>query len=122
MKIARNQVFSGYVRFLEGIENLATPAYRTYTDPIWHLFPIRVKKKCRANIYQQLRNAGFGVQVNYLPAHLHPVFMGEGFKWGSFPNSESYYEQEISLPMWPGIVNLGENYFKTIASVLSKYN
>jgi perosamine synthetase len=122
MKIARNQVFSRYVQYLEGIENLATPTCRTYTDPIWHLFPIRVKKMCRANIYQQLRNAGFGVQVNYLPVHLHPVFTGEGFKWGSFPNSESYYEQEISLPMWPGVINLEENYFKTIASVLSKYN
>jgi dTDP-4-amino-4,6-dideoxygalactose transaminase len=70
----------------------------------------------------QLRKAGFGVQVNYLPAHLHPVFQRKGFDWGGFPNSETYYQQEISLPMWPGILDLGSEYFESISNLISRYN
>jgi dTDP-4-amino-4,6-dideoxygalactose transaminase len=122
MKTARKQVFSNYAQVLIPLAKVSIPSLRTYTDPNWHLFPIRIEKINRKNAYTQLRNAGFGVQVNYLPAHLHPVFSDKGYKWGDFPNSEDYYLQEISLPMWPGILNLGHDYFKAIANVISKYN
>lgn len=122
MKTARKQVFSNYAQVLIPFERVSIPSLRTYTDPNWHLFPIRIEKVNRENVYTQLRNAGFGVQVNYLPAHLHPVFRDKGYKLGDFPNSEDYYLQEISLPMWPGILNLGHDYFKAIANVISKYN
>ena len=122
MKTARKQVFSNYSQVLDPLDNVSIPAWRPYTDPNWHLFPIRIGIVNRRSVFDELRNAGFGVQVNYLPAHLHPVFSKKGFKWGDFPNSEDYYHQEISLPMWPGILKLGRDYFKSIASVISKYN
>jgi dTDP-4-amino-4,6-dideoxygalactose transaminase len=122
MKTARKQVFSNYAQVLIPLARVSIPSLRTYTDPNWHLFPIRIEKVNRKNAYTQLRDAGFGVQVNYLPAHLHPVFSDKGYRWGDFPNSEDYYLQEISLPMWPGILNLGHDYFKAIANVISKYH
>lgn len=121
MKTARSDVFSRYVQVLGPLKSVLTPAHRKYTDPNWHLFPIRVEANKRENVYSKLRSSGFGVQVNYLPAHLHPVFREKGFAWGDFPNSESYYMQELSLPMWPGLLTLEENYFENIAGVLSKY-
>lgn len=121
MKIARHQVFSNYENFLQPIDRISTPFCRTYTQPNWHLFPIRVERHSRTEVFNQLRSAGFGVQVNYLPAHLHPVFQKKGFKWGDYPNSEKFYQQEISLPMWPGLLSLGADYFRNIASVISKY-
>jgi dTDP-4-amino-4,6-dideoxygalactose transaminase len=121
MKEARNKVFSGYIQVLDPIKGVLSPTCREYTNPNWHLFPIRVDSKKRRSVYTELRNAGFGVQVNYLPAHLHPVFRKEGFTWGNFPNSESFYQREISLPMWPGLLTTQKNYFKTIAGVLSTY-
>jgi perosamine synthetase len=111
-----------YIQALSPLNNIQTPAFRNYTNPNWHLFPIRVEESKRENIYSQLRIAGFGVQVNYLPAHLHPVFRKEGFTWGDFPHSESYYRREISLPMWPGLLTSNEEYFENITSVLSKYS
>lgn len=122
MKIARNQVFLKYVDSLNPIEGVSTPACRNYAQPNWHLFPIKVERESRKNLFTQLRKAGFGVQVNYLPAHLHPVFQRKGFDWGEFPNSETYYQQEISLPMWPGILDLGNEYFESISNVISRYN
>lgn len=122
MKIARNQVFLKYVDSLNPIEGVSTPSCRNYAQPNWHLFPIKVERESRKNLFMQLRKAGFGVQVNYLPAHLHPVFQRKGFDWGGFPNSETYYQQEISLPMWPGILDLGSEYFESISNLISRYN
>jgi dTDP-4-amino-4,6-dideoxygalactose transaminase len=46
-----------------------------------------------------LRESGFGVQVNYIPAYHHPVFAELNIDESSFPNSEKFYSEEISLPM-----------------------
>jgi dTDP-4-amino-4,6-dideoxygalactose transaminase len=121
MKSERSRVFTKYVEALQQVKNIQTPSWRDYTNPNWHLFPIQVDKDVREELYLGLRSAGYGVQVNYFPAHLHPVFRERGFTWGAFPNSENFYRREISLPMWPGLLKLKENCFEAIAGVVSKY-
>jgi dTDP-4-amino-4,6-dideoxygalactose transaminase len=37
--------------------------------------------------------------VNYIPAYRHPVFSEFNIEKGKFPNSERFYNEEISLPM-----------------------
>ena len=46
-----------------------------------------------------LRNAGIGVQVNYIPAYWHPAFDSSRYPRGLCPVAEEYYSREISLPM-----------------------
>jgi perosamine synthetase len=120
MKIARDKVFSRYIETLSSIPTISFPTKREYVKPNWHLFPLRVNQLNRKLIFSELRKAGFGVQVNYLPAHLHPVLANLGFRWGDFPVAEDFYKQEISLPMWPGVDRALENYFEAIAKVISK--
>jgi dTDP-4-amino-4,6-dideoxygalactose transaminase len=52
----------------------------------------------RKTIFENLRSKDIGVQVNYMPAHWHPVFQGNPAR-GSLPVSENFYKSEISLPM-----------------------
>jgi len=66
-------------------------------DPMWHLFPIFVEN--RNEVISELRNKGIIAQVNYIAAYLHPVFTNLGYKLRTCPNSESFYSQEISLPL-----------------------
>ena len=66
----------------------------------WHLYPVRVDSLNRKTIFTSLRKAGIAVQVNYLPAYRHPVFSDKGFSEGMYPNSDLFYSQEISLPMY----------------------
>ena len=66
----------------------------------WHLFPARFDPSLRKAIFSGLRKAGIGVQVNYIPAYWHPVFQDRGFRKGMYPNSDLFYSQEISLPMY----------------------
>ena len=95
----RRKIHHNYVSNLNSVSNLGLPIQRQYVDPMWHLFPIRVDASCRRQIFDELRNQGIGVQVNYFPAHLHPVFHKNGFRRGQYPASESFYDSEISLPM-----------------------
>jgi UDP-4-amino-4,6-dideoxy-N-acetyl-beta-L-altrosamine transaminase len=97
-KVNRNQIFDLYNQAFSSLKSVKTPTKRVNSDPMWHLYPIQVDSDRRRNIFEDLRKAKIGVQVNYLPAHLHPVFSSEYSK-GAFPVAENFYEQEISLPM-----------------------
>ncbi len=117
-KELRQKVFQEYFRNLGSINNLRLPTVREYVDPMWHLFPIRVPPNKRKSIFEALREAGIGVQVNYLPAHLHPVFTKQGYKRGNFPISEQFYDSEISLPMHASPELTNKRYHKKIAKIL----
>lgn len=97
-KKSRNEVFHFYNELFSNIEEVTIPTVRDYVDPIWHLYPIRVPSSKRKKVFESFHNHGIKVQVNYFPAHLHPVFKDE-FPRGSFPISEEFYDTEISLPM-----------------------
>lgn len=73
------------------------------SDPMWHLYPIFVKD--RPKVFKNLRDNGIGVQVNYVPANQHPVFVMMGYKAKDLINSEKFYSEEISLPIYKGLSN-----------------
>ncbi len=84
---------------LNGIETLPV---RENARCVWHIFPIMVEN--RDEVAQYLRDAGIGVSVHYPCAvHLHPCYKDLGYKKGDFPNAEKIAENELSLPMFPGI-------------------
>ena len=97
-KSRRNEIFNFYNSELNK-SIFSAPTKRDYVDPMWHLYPARVDAESRLRIFESFRNSGIGVQVNYMPAYWHPVFQKMGFKKGQFPNSDSFYSSEISLPM-----------------------
>ncbi len=118
-KKTRSQIFDRYFQHLGHINRLTLPTRRSYTEPMWHLFPIHVPADLRRSIFEELRRNDIGVQVNYLPVHLHPVFARAGYKRGDFPISEDFYDSEISLPMHANPEVFNEKYFTTIAGIFS---
>jgi dTDP-4-amino-4,6-dideoxygalactose transaminase len=99
-KKKKQLIFQTYNQELDSLIGIQTPCQREYVDINWHLYPIQVDSKERTSIFSNLRNSGVGVQVNYIPAYWHPVFQDYGFVKGEFPNSDKFYSQEISLPMF----------------------
>ena len=88
-----------------GIRPLAVrpDAYHAY-----HLYVIRLEArepgKDRAAIFRSLREAGIGVNVHYIPVHLHPYYRKRfGTRPGDCPVAEAAYERILSLPMYPGM-------------------
>lgn len=98
-KARRAAVFARYQAGLADLEGVRLPTQRDYVDPIWHLYPLRVLDGRRREVFDRLRAAGVGVQVNYMPVYWHPLFEDLGFKRGMCPNAERFYSEEVSLPM-----------------------
>ena len=73
-KKERNDILETYSDAFHDIDAVSLPGKREYVDPFWHLFPIRVPAESRKSAFAELRSKGIGVQVNYIPAYLHPVF------------------------------------------------
>ncbi len=117
-KEIRNSIFIAYETHLKNLVEVDLPAVRTYTSPMWHLFPIRVECSRRESIFNEFRNQGIGVQVNYMPAYWHPVFTNLGFKRGMFPKSDAFYKSEISLPIWASKKLVNKAYMTKIAGIL----
>jgi dTDP-4-amino-4,6-dideoxygalactose transaminase len=118
VKRDRSLVFAKYVHAFHGSDSATLPAMRSYVDPIWHLFPIKVPPEARERIFIKLREKGFGVQVNYFPTHLQPVLRKHLSQNEVFPNAESFYAQEISLPMWPGLLDFDVEIFDAIVKAI----
>lgn len=69
----------------------------------YHLYSILLHpslKRSRKAIFESMRANGIGVQVHYIPVHYHPYYKALGFKKGSYPVAEEFYEREISIPMF----------------------
>lgn len=98
-KQRRREIFDFYTNAFSEIDFIQTPIEKEFVDSNWHLYPVRVPQSHRSELFKLLRIEGIGVQVNYLPAHLHPVFESKGLKHGDFPVAESFYASELSLPM-----------------------
>ena len=104
-KRRRGEIFERYREGLADVAGLRLPAVRSGCDPMWHLYPVRVREGRRREVYDGLHARRIGVQVNYLPTHLHPVFRDLGFRRGQFPVAERFYDEELSLPMYPDLSN-----------------
>jgi dTDP-4-amino-4,6-dideoxygalactose transaminase len=71
----------------------------------WHLYavelPAAASHASRAQVFAQLRGAGIGVNVHYIPIHTQPYYRALGFQAGDFPAAERYYAQTLTLPLFP---------------------
>ncbi|MFU1981295.1 UDP-4-amino-4,6-dideoxy-N-acetyl-beta-L-altrosamine transaminase [Bordetella hinzii] len=69
-----------------------------------HLYVIRLRldqiSRTQRQVFDSLRDQGIGVNLHYIPVHTQPYYQSMGFKIGQFPESERYYTEAISLPMY----------------------
>lgn len=67
----------------------------------YHLYVVRVKGD-RTAFFNAMRREGIGVNVHYIPVHLHPFYRERfGTHEGLCPVAEAAYDQIISLPIFP---------------------
>ncbi len=99
-KQRRAEIFARYQRDLVGMDGVQIHTVHEGMDPIWHLYPLRVKDGRRREIFEKMRAADIGVQVNYIPVYWHPLFEDLGYCRGMCPNAEQFYAEEISLPLF----------------------
>ena len=103
---ARHKIFKRYNNLLKGLP-LQTPFQLENTYSACHLYIVRLKldeiSVSHREVFEELRANQIGVNLHYIPVHLQPHYKKMGFKIGDFPESEGYYSEAISLPMYPGL-------------------
>lgn len=81
------------------------------TDSAWHLYIIQLEPllhgENRLEVFNHLKNKGLGVNVHYIPLHYQPYYQQHlNVRHGDFPGAETYYQNSISLPIFPSMSDL----------------
>ena len=104
----RREIAGRYAAAFREIAGIIPPAVKPGANPAWHLYPIRLDLEQltadRGQIFRALRGENIGVNVHYIPVHLHPYYREQfGYKGREYPVAEHAYERLISLPMFHGM-------------------
>lgn len=72
-----------------------------------HLYVIKLKldeiQKTHKEVFESLREQRIGVNLHYIPVYRQPYYEKMGFKAGYCAEAEKYYQEAISIPMYPGL-------------------
>ena len=103
----RKEIVKFYNKKLNSIKNIILPYEKNNFISNFHLYVIQVKNNNKYNRYElfkYLRKKKILTQVHYIPIHYLKFYKKKyNFKKGDFPNVEKYYDQALSLPLYPGL-------------------
>lgn len=126
--LARRQgIADRYTTVFRDMLGIVPPAVRSEVNPAWHLYPIRLDLQKlvvdRAQIFRALRAENIGVNVHYIPVHLHPYYRDRfGYRGGEFPIAEDAYSRLISVPMFHGMTDKDvEDVIQAATKVIERY-
>jgi UDP-4-amino-4,6-dideoxy-N-acetyl-beta-L-altrosamine transaminase len=116
----RHELAKRYDALLQGLP-LTTPWRHPDGYSGMHLYIIRLQlseiAKTHREVFDLLRAHEIGVNLHYIPIHTHPFYKALGFNAGDFPQSEQYYREAISLPMFQTLTDRDQD---TVIAALSK--
>jgi len=123
----RREIAAQYTAAFREVPGVITPSVRPEANPGWHLYPIRLDLQNltadRAQVFRALRAENIGVNVHYIPVHLHPYYRDRfGFRGGEFPVAEDAYSRLISLPMFHSMTSQDvKDVIDAVTKVVSSY-
>jgi perosamine synthetase len=94
----------------------------------YHLYVIQLDltqlRVGRAEVFAALRAEGIGVNVHYIPVHLHPFYRQRfGTMPGLCPVAEAAYERLLTLPLFPSMSDQDvEDVTSAVFKVISVYH
>lgn len=122
----RQKIVKKYNQEFSLLENVKIPYEKDKNNTAWHLYVLQIDfakiNKSRKQVMEELDKKGIGSQVHYIPVHFQPYFKKNyGFKNGDFPIAEKYYENCLSLPLYPKMTDNEVDYvIKEIKNVVGK--
>lgn len=118
----RREIARRYDEALEHLPSFAGLAIRPGVEHAYHLYVVRLRTpqllEHRAEVFAALRAEGIGVNVHYIPVHLHPFYRQHfGSGPGLCPVAEAAYEEILSLPMFAA---MGDSDVDDVLAALAK--
>ena len=91
----------------EHADVIQTPGVAPGNRHVWHLYVVRVSN--RDAVVEALHERGIGAGIHYpTPLHLEAAFRELGGCRGDFPVAERAADEILSLPIYPGITQAGQ--------------
>jgi len=105
----RRKAAARYTELLADLPGVELPRTAPGNADVWHLYVIRVLERDR--VLAALNAAGIGAGIHYpVPVHLSGAYRGMGRGPGSFPVAERAARGILSLPMFPHISEVQQQY------------
>ena len=96
-------------QYYEGIDNgkIILPDYME--ENVYHIFPVFCQD--RDDLQKYLEEKGIKTLIHYpIPIHLQGAYAPMGYQKGDFPIAEQISEQELSIPLYPGMTEKEVEY------------
>lgn len=117
----RREIAVLYERLLPRLAPAIRPVAAANATHGWHLYAIHVDFPAlgttRARMMKALREEGIGTQVHYIPLHRQPYYR-QRYGEIALPGAEAYYEQILSIPMYPSMT---DGDVERVVSALSRF-
>ena len=84
----------------------------------WKPTKIVKQNNIRNDFFNFLRKKGLLVQVHYIPVYRQPYYQKLGFVKSQCPKAEAYYEEAISIPIYPSMTDRDINYVTSVIQLL----
>jgi perosamine synthetase len=101
----RREIANMYNEAFKTMDSVILPMQLEGTQSGWHLYMLQLKldklKRSRREIFESLRAENIGVHVHYIPVYWHPYYQKLGYRKGICPKAERWYEQALTLPIFP---------------------
>lgn len=82
----------------------------------FHLYVVRVDDTNKhKKVFDYMRKNSIGVNIHYIPVHTQPYFRSQNKKFKNLSNTEDYYKNAMSLPIYPSMTTEQQD---TVVSVL----
>jgi len=106
----RAEIVSKYNDAFRNSKSLILPFERDGLRSAFHLYVLQVRfnslGKTRKELMAILESKGVGTQVHYIPIHQQPYYRKHtAYELGDFPVAERYYDQALSIPLYPKMTN-----------------
>ena len=98
-----------YNKNLKGVGDIIAPVTASDRSHIFHQYTIRTKS--RDELQKYLKEKAIPTMIYYpLPLHLQPAFQSLGYKVGDFPESEKAAKEVLSLPIYPELFTIKQDF------------
>ena len=119
----RREIAKRYDDLFTNIDCLKIPKVQDSFEHSYHLYPLQIDFEklsiSKIEFFEKMKKAGINLQVHYIPIHLQPYYMNNyEFKEGDFPTSENFYNNELSLPIYPDLIQKDQ---QKVIKMTSKY-
>jgi len=101
----RRRIANEYTNVFQKLPGVIYPQTNPNGIPAHHHYVVRIKNRTR--FIEELAKKNVGAAVHYpVPVHLQPAYTSLGIGKKSFPISEQYAKEFVSLPMYPELTTI----------------